>query len=192
MSLIIKYFFNLVEGMGNALIFLKDVVLHIVQGNIRGKEVFRQIYEQGVQSLIIIALTSLASGVLLALQGYVMMVRFGAKEYIAQLVCLTLVRELSPVFTALVFSGKAGAGITAELGTMNVNDQIQATRTLGVDPIEYFIVPRALATVIVLPILTIVSEMVGILGGYFIGIKEAHIPSQFYIDQTLQSIRFVD
>src|SRR3989338_2198887 len=101
-------------------------------------------YEQGVQTVLIIVMTSLASGAVLALQGYVAMARFGAKEYIAHLVALSLVRELGPVFTALIFSGKAGARITAELGTMNVNDQILATRTLGVDPIDYLVIPRLL------------------------------------------------
>ena len=137
-------------------------------------------------------MTSLASGVVLALQGNVMLSRFGAKEYISQLVAISLVRELSPVFTALFFSGIAGSRITAELGTMNVNDQMLATRTLGVNPIEYLIVPRFLATLIVLPILTVISEIVGIAGGYFIGVYEAHIPGSYYISQTLRGLRFID
>ena len=111
---------------------------------------------------MIVVLTSLASGAVLALQGYTAMVRFGAKEYIAHLVGLSLVRELGPVFTALIFSGKAGARITAELGTMSVNDQVLATRALGVDPVEFLVVPRMVACFLVLPILTIIGEIVGI------------------------------
>ncbi|MCR4338241.1 MAG: ABC transporter permease, partial [Candidatus Omnitrophica bacterium] len=125
---------SFITNTGHALFFLKDIVVLIFQGKVRMKEVMQQVYEQGIQSVTIIVLTSLASGMVLALQGYVMMVRFGAKEYMAQLVALSLVRELSPVFTALVFSGKAGARIAADLGTMNVTEQIVATRTLGVDP----------------------------------------------------------
>ncbi|MCA9400775.1 MAG: ABC transporter permease [Candidatus Omnitrophica bacterium] len=188
----IKYFINIISGMGDALIFLGSIFKCILKGRVRVKEVFQQVYEQGVQSVIIIALTSAASGVVLALQGYVMMVRFGAKEYIAQLVALSLIRELSPVFTSLIFSGKAGARITAEIGTMNVNDQIMATRTLGVDPIEYLIVPRIIGCLLVLPLLTVFSEVIGIVGGYFIGVFEAQIPSSFYINQTIKSIRFID
>jgi len=149
-------------------------------------------YEQGVGSVVIIALTSLASGAVLAIQGAVTLTRFGAKEYIAQLVAWSLVREMSPVFTAIIFSAKAGARITAELGTMNVNDQMLATRALGVDPVEYLIVPRMAACFLVLPILTIISEIVGIAGGYLIGVFEANIPSAFYINQTLKAIRYVD
>ncbi len=181
-----------IVGLGNALMFLGELLRSIFSGRVRMGEVLKQIYEQGVHSIVIVALTSLASGAVLALQGYVVTVRFGAKEYIAALVALALVRELSPVFTALIFSGKAGSRITAELGTMNVNDQILATKTLGVDPIEFFVVPRFIAACVVLPILTVISEMVGILGGYCVAVSEAHIPGTFYINQTLKSIRYID
>ena len=184
--------FQCVAQLGNALMFLAETISNIVRGRIRFGEVLKQIYEQGYQSVLIIALTSLASGLVLALQGYVAMQRFGAKEYVAHLVALSLVRELSPVFTALIFSGKAGARMTAELGTMNVNDQILATRTLGVDPMEYLVVPRMLACFLVLPLLTIVSEIVGIMGGYLIGIFEADIPGAFYLNQTFKAIHYVD
>jgi len=82
--------------------------------------------------------------------------------------------------------------LTAELGTMNVNDQMLATRALGVDPVEYLIVPRMIACFLVLPILTVVSEVVGITGGYLVGVFEANIPSAFYMNQTLKAIRYVD
>lgn len=149
-------------------------------------------YEQGAQSVVIIALASISSGAVLALQGYVMLNRFGAKEYVAQLVALSLVRELSPVFSSFIFSGKAGARMAAELGTMNVNDQILATRTLGVDPIEFLVVPRMVACLLVLPGLVVFSEIIGIMGGYMIGILDANIMSASYIQQTLRSITYVD
>ena len=183
---------SFIYGAGNALFFLGEVIRNTLQGHIRWGEVFKQIYEQGIQSVLIIALTSLASGAVLALQGYVMLNRFGAKEYVAQLVALSLVRELSPVFSSFIFSGKAGAKIAAELGSMNINNQITATRTMGVDPIEFLVVPRMLACCIVLPLLVVFSELVGIFGGYFIGITEANIPGSFYVAQTLKSIHYVD
>lgn len=192
MKAFINFSVNYIVNAGKALSFFFEIVKHVLAGRIRYGEVFKQIYEQGVQSVGIIILTSLASGVVLALQGVVMMSRFGAKEYIAQLVALSLVRELSPVFTALIFSGKAGARIAAELGAMKVNDQILATRTLGVDPIEFLVVPRILACLLVLPALTILSEILGIAGGYFVGVFDAQIPGVFYINQTFKAIRFVD
>jgi len=183
---------NCIVASGNAVCFFFEILGAVVRGRIRLGEVLKQIYEQGINSVFIIILTSLASGIVLALQGYVAMSRFGAKEYISHLVALSLVRELGPVFTALIFSGKAGARITAELGTMNVNDQMLATRTLGVDPIEFLVVPRMVACFLVLPILTIISEIVGIAGGYFVGVYEAHIPGTYYLNQTLRAVEYVD
>lgn len=177
---------------GQAICFLKEVAGHIFAGRIRWAEVLKQAYEQGLQSVMIIVMTSLASGAVLALQGYTALVRFGAKEYTANLVALSLVRELGPVFTALIFSGKAGARITAELGTMSVNDQILATRTLGVDPVEYLVVPRMVACFLVLPVLTLMAELTGIAGGYLVAVWEAGIPGIFYINQTIRAVEYVD
>ena len=183
---------ELLRTVGQAFLFFGDVLGCIVRGKVRWGEVFKQVFEQGVRSLVIVTLASFASGAVLALQGRVMMERFGAKEFIAQLVALSLVRELSPVFTALVFSGKSGAGMAAELGTMSVNSQIMATRTMGVNPVEFLVVPRMLACMIVLPVLVVVSELVGILGGYIVGVYEADIPAVYYVNQTVQSVGFVD
>lgn len=191
-NIITNFIIKPIVSLGEAIYFLRDVLVQILKGRVRLNEVGKQIYEQGPQIMLIIAMTSMASGIVLAMQGNVMLSRFGAKEFISQLVAISLVRELSPVFTALFFSGIAGSRITAELGTMNVNDQILATRTLGVDPIEYLVVPRFLAVLIVLPILTVISEVVGIIGGYFIGVYEAHVPGSYYISQTLRGIRFID
>ncbi len=188
----VNSFFGYATAVGDALFFLGEVLRCILRGRIRWNEVLKQIYEQGVQSVGIIAMTSFASGSVLALQGYVMLNRFGAKEKVAQLVALSLVRELSPVFSAFIFSGKAGARMAAELGTMKVNDQITATRTMGVDPIEFLIVPRVLACLLVLPGLIVLSEVIGIYGGYVVGVYTAGIPSSTYITQTLHSIGFVD
>lgn len=179
-------------SVGEAVFLLGRILKTILKGKIRWGSVLDQMYEQGVQSIIIIILTSIASGMVLGLQGFVTLQRFGAKEFIARLVALSLVRELSPVFSALIFSGKAGAGITAELGTMNTNDQIQATRAMGVDPIELLVVPRFLACVLVLPALVIISEIVGIYGGYLIGVNEAHLPSSFYLRETFKAVGYVD
>jgi len=192
MKVIADKCFRVVAGIGNALWFLGEVVGQIVRGRIRFKEVFKQTFELGIQSVVIVVLTSMASGAVLALQGYVAMSRFGAKELVSHLVALSLVRELSPVFTALIFSGKAGARITAELGTMNVNDQMLATRTMGVDPIEFLVVPRMIACFLVLPILTVISEIVGIGGGYLVGVLDAGIPGTFYLNQTIKAVQYVD
>ncbi len=192
MRYLFDYIINFLNGIGNALLFLGEVLWCIVTGRIRFGEVLKQIYEQGIQTVVVIALASLASGMVLAMQGFVALSRFGAKETVAQLVALSLVRELSPVFSCFIFSGKAGARMTAELATMSVNEQILAVRTLGVNPIELLIVPRMIATFLVIPILVVFSEIIGIAGGYLIGVYEANIPGSYYINQTMKVIDYVD
>lgn len=189
---LLKKILNYLHTIGEAIFFLGDIVSLILRGRVRINDVLNQMYEQGVQSIVIVILTSLATGTVLGLQGFTTLQRFGAKEFIARLVALSLVREMSPVFTALIFSGKAGAGITAELGTMNTQDQIQATRAMGVDPVEFLVVPRFLACILVLPVLVVMSEIFGILGGYMIAVSQAHMPGVFYIHQTLEAVDYVD
>jgi phospholipid/cholesterol/gamma-HCH transport system permease protein len=181
-----------IGAMGEAVFFLGDIMKVVFSGRVRFAQVLEQMYYQGVQSVIIIILASLASGVVLGLQGSITLARFGAREFIAPLVGLSILRELGPVFTAFIYSGKSGAGITAELGTMSTHEQIQATRALGVDPIEFLVVPRFLACVLVMPVLVIISDLVGIFGGYIVGVFHAQLPSTIYIRHTIQSINFVD
>lgn len=187
-----KNFLDHLRSTGEAIFFLRDVLSLILRGKIRWSAVMVQAYEQGVQSVIIVMLTSLATGTVLGLQGFSTLQRYGAKELIARLVTLSLLRELSPVFTSLIFSGKAGAGITAELGTMNAQEQIQATRVMGVDPIEYLVVPRFLACFLVLPVLVLISEILGVFGGYIVAVKQAHIPGALYVHESLLSVAYVD
>lgn len=187
-----RVFFNSSAAIGRWIFFLADAFGCVLRGRFRWKEVFRQVYEQGLQSLLIVMAAAFASGAVLALQGQVMMERFGAREFIAQLVSLSLVRELGPIFTALVFSGKAGAGMAAELATMGVNNQILAVRALGVDPLEFLVVPRMMACLMVLPVLVVIAELVGIFGGYVIAVTQTGIPGVYYLNQTFHSIGFVD
>ncbi|MDP2940312.1 MAG: ABC transporter permease [Candidatus Omnitrophota bacterium] len=186
------YLLSVITEVGSAVFFLYEVMERIFTGRVRFKELITQIYEQGSQSVGIIILISLSTGMVLALQGYVILNRFGAKEYVAQLVALSLIRELSPILSSIVFSGKAGARISAELGTMSVNDQILATRTLGVDPIEFLAVSRILACIIVLPLLIVISELVGVLGGFIMGVFSAKITASYYLRRSIEAIAFVD
>ncbi|MFZ5800872.1 MAG: MlaE family ABC transporter permease [Candidatus Omnitrophota bacterium] len=189
---IIGYLYSVVLGVGNAVFFFFEVFGIVLRGKVRFRELIKQVYEQGVQSVGIVALTSLATGMVLALQGHVILVRFAAKEYVSHLVVLSLVRELSPVLSSIVFSGKSGARIAAELGSMKVNDQILATRTLGVDPVEYFAVPRVLACLIALPLLVVISEVIGVFGGFLISTIEGNLPGVTYWRHTIETVAFVD
>jgi len=174
------------------LLFTWDIFKLIARGHIRFKDVLVQIYEQGYDSILIVCITSLATGMVLGLQGYSALVRFGAKDFVSVLVALSLLRELSPVLTSIIFSGKVGAKIAAELSTMNVSEQMLATRAMGVNPLEYFVVTRVVAAILVLPILVTIADLVGILGGYLAVSFEGSTNLVYYFRKTLEVVALKD
>jgi phospholipid/cholesterol/gamma-HCH transport system permease protein len=158
------------------------------------RDVIVQLDSIGVGSLGIVFLTGLFTGMVLALQSAVEMERFGATIYIGRLVGASTVRELGPVLTALMVSGRAGSGIAAELGAMRVTEQIDALQTMGVDPVRKLVVPRFLACLIALPLLTIVTDVVAILGGLLIAVVNLGLTPDLYmrsVYDTLSQTGFV-
>lgn len=150
-------------------------------------EVVRQIYEIGYKSLPIVVLSALSIGMVMVLQLAFSFKRFGAKGLVGPVVALAIVRELGPVLTSLLVGGRAGAGITAEIGSMKVTEQIDAIRTLGADPIKKLVVPRLIAALISFPFLTIVANFVGICGGMIMADLELGVsPRQYIKSITLQ------
>lgn len=146
----------------------------------------------GVSSLPIVFLTSLFTGMVLALQSAYQMQKLSAEMYIASLVSLSMCRELGPVLTALVVAGRVGAAITAELGTMKVTEQVDALETLAVNPIKYLVAPRFLALFFMLPLLTIYADFIGICGGYAVGVGKLGIGSTLYIRMTFDPLVLKD
>jgi phospholipid/cholesterol/gamma-HCH transport system permease protein len=146
----------------------------------------------GVDSLPIVFLISMFTGMVLALQSAYQMQRFSAEMYIASLVAFSMTRELGPVLTALIVAGRVGASITAELGTMKVTEQIDAMETLATNPIKYLVVPRFLALIIMLPLLTIYSDVVGIFGGYLVGVYKLGISHAMYMKNTWEPLKYKD
>ncbi len=142
----------------------------------------------GVGSLGIVFLTGLFTGMVLALQSAVEMERFGATIYIGRLVGASAVRELGPVLTALMVSGRAGSGIAAELGAMRVTEQIDALQTMGVDPVRKLVVPRFVACLIALPLLTIVTDIIAILGGLLISVVKLGLTPELYMRSVYESL----
>src|SRR3954462_2097629 len=132
------------------------------------KLVIREIEIMGVRSLAVAATAAVFTGMVFALQSAVNMARFGAETYVGPIAALAILRELGPVLTAILVGGKVASGITAELGSMRVTEQIDALRTLGVNYIKRLIVPRVLAALIVFPLLTILADVLGVLGGMVI------------------------
>lgn len=135
----------------------------------------------GVGSIPIILLTGLFTGMVLALQSSVELGRFGAEIYLGSLVSASMVRELGPVISALMVAGRASSGIAAELGAMRVTEQIDAMESLGTDPIKKLVTPRLLAGILMLPLLTILADAIGIIGGLVISVFRIQIPADIYM-----------
>jgi phospholipid/cholesterol/gamma-HCH transport system permease protein len=156
------------------------------------ERIFEQAKKTGFDSLPIVSLVALFIGFIFALQTAYFMQRLGSEIYIASLVALALVRELSPVITALVVAGRVGAANTAELGSMQVTEQIDALQTLATNPIKYLVVPRFLALSIMLPLLTLYANAIGIFGSYLICVYKLGIAPSLYLQVTFDALLFKD
>lgn len=151
-----------------------------------------QMHAIGVRSLPIVLLISAFTGMVLALQSGYEMAVYGAKMYVGSLISISLVRELGPVLIAMVVAGRVGSGIAAELGSMNVTEQIDAMRALGTNPIKKLASTRLVAITVMLPILTVIGDIVGIVGGLVIAVTNLNIPSEFYWNTVVTSVTFDD
>jgi phospholipid/cholesterol/gamma-HCH transport system permease protein len=153
-----------------------------------GGDLVQQMDVIGVGSLAIVLLTGLFTGMVLALQSAVQLETFGATQYIGRLVAGSIIRELGPVLAGLMVAGRVGSGIAAQLGSMRVTEQIDALNTLGTDPIKKLVTPRVLAGLIMLPVLTIIADFVGILGGMIIAVLYIGLPTELYFRTVWEQI----
>ncbi len=152
----------------------------------------RSLLEIGFFSLPVVALTALFTGMVLALQSYTGFSRFNAESAIASVVVLSVTRELGPVLAGLMVSGRAGAAMAAELGTMRVTDQIDALSTLSTDPMQYLVAPRLLAGVIAMPLLVVVADILGVLGGFIVATLRLGFNPSTYLVNTFANLRVED
>lgn len=174
------------------LLLVETIKWTFIPPPVKKKHIFNQMSKIGVDSLPIVFMTAFFTGMVLALQGAYQMQKMDARAYVANLVSLSMLRELGPVLTALVVAGRIGASITAELGTMKVTEQIDALETLATNPIKYLIVPRFVAIMVMLPLLTIYADLVGILGGYVVGVFKLGIGSRLYVNMTFDPLVLKD
>lgn len=151
-----------------------------------------QCYVLGVKSSSIVFITALSTGMVMSLQFGFGLERFGGKLYVPKVVGLSIMRELGPVLSCLMIAARVGSGIAAELGSMNVTQQIDAIRALGTDPLKRLVIPRVLALLIMTPLLTVFADLVGILGGMFISNAELYIHPDFYYHEAILSLKTSD
>ncbi|MDP8299883.1 MAG: ABC transporter permease [Candidatus Tantalella remota] len=183
---------SLFRYTGGLAILLAQTVFWVFAPRSRKWQILEQMNRIGVSSFPIVFLISLFTGMVLALQSAYQMKKMGAEMYIASLVSLSLTRELGPVLTALIVAGRCGAAITAELGTMKVTEQIEALETLSANPVRYLVVPRFIAILVMVPLLTIFADFFGIMGGYLIGVGRLGIPHSMYIKMTYEPLAIKD
>ena len=155
-------------------------------------EILRQMDALGVQSIAITNLTALFTGMVLALQTAYALSQFGGKFFVGRVVVLSVCRELGPVLTALMVAARCGAGITAELGSMAVTEQVDALRALGASPVRKLVLPRVVAVTAMLPLLTIMTDFLGVVGGLFIAVVEVKIGASFYLSTVMQTLKSND
>jgi len=156
------------------------------------RAIHEQLFMIGNKSVSIVFLTAVFTGMVLALQFSVGLARFGLKIYAGSVVGLAITRELGPVLTSLMIAARVGSGITAELGSMVVTEQVMAIEAMGANPIQKLVVPRVIAAVIAAPLLTILADFIGIIGGMIITVMEAGVSVRYYMDQTWRTIEFDD
>src|SRR5579883_2716214 len=177
---------------GRLALFALQGLWHIVRPPIYGRMLARALLEIGYLSLPVVALTAVFTGMVLALQSYTGFSRFSAESAIASLVVLSVTRELGPVLAGLMVAGRVGAAMAAEIGTMRVTDQIDALTTLSTNPMKYLIAPRLLAGTVALPLLVLVADVLGVLGGFVIATVKLGFNAGPYLASTMDFMRTTD
>lgn len=178
--------------IGRLSIFTGQALSHLLRPPFYLRQIWRQVIEMGFYSLPVVGLTALFTGMVLALQTSVGFSRFGAESAIASVVVLSITRELGPVLAGLMVSGRVGASIAAEIGTMRVTEQIDALQTLATEPQKYLVVPRLIAGVITLPILVVIADIIGVMGGFAIATSVLDFNPHSYLRQTFLNLETID
>ena len=179
-------------GAGRVAAFGANGLSHLLRPPLYGRMFGRAFVEFGFFSLPVVALTAIFSGMVIALQSFTGFSRFNAESAVASIVVLSVVRELGPVLAGLMVAGRVGAAMAAELGTMRVTDQIDALTTLSTNPMKYLVAPRLLAGILALPLLVLVADILGVMGGYIIATVKLGLSATLYLSNTFNFVTTLD
>ncbi|MCU0887194.1 MAG: ABC transporter permease [Rubritepida sp.] len=180
------------RGVGGLAIFAAVALSHLVRPPFHARQFARHFVEIAYFSLPVVALTALFTGMVLALQSHTGFARFNAESAVASVVVLSVTRELGPVLAGLMVAGRIGAAMAAEIGTMRVTDQIDALSTLSTDPMKYLVTPRLLAATLAMPLLVVVADVLGVMGGFLVGTFKLGFAAQAYLDSTWDVLEPID
>ncbi|MBE9603959.1 ABC transporter permease [Acetobacteraceae bacterium H6797] len=178
--------------VGDVTIFAIQGVLHLFRPPLYPRLMGRAFMEIAYFSLPVVALTAVFTGMVLALQSYSGFSRFGAESAVANVVVLSITRELGPVLAGLMVAGRIGAAFAAEIGTMRVTDQVDALTTLSTNPMKYLVTPRLIAGTIAMPLLVVVADILGVMGGWIVGSVKLGFNSSSYLAATLDFMQVID
>lgn len=176
-----SYAIGICGALGAFFLFLVKAIKTLFTTKLKVSKLFNQMERIGVHSLSVVVLTGVTTGMALALQAYFGFKRVGGEQFIGAIVALGLIRELGPVLTGLMVTGRAGSSITAEIGTMRITEQIDALKSLRINTFQYLVVPRILAGVIILPFLALFTMICGIVGGYVVCVHVLNLSPDDYI-----------
>jgi len=183
---------NQVQILGRSGVFLFLAVYHAFVPPFRVHRLIREMEFIGSKSFLIVFVTSLFTGMVLALQGYHTLTQFGAQALLGSAVALSIIRELGPVLCALMVTGRAGSAMAAQIGIMKITDQFPALEMMAIDPVKYVISPKILAAILSLPLLTAFFDVVGILGGYLVGVPLLGVNEGAYFGKMIAAVTFGD
>ncbi len=181
-----------VNALGKMMSFLATAAASAAVPPFRGRHVVRQVHFIGVRSVFVIVLTAAFTGMVLALQGYYTLRKFGSEGLLGSAVALSLIRELGPVLSALMVTGRAGSALAAEIGIMRIGEQIDSLESMGIDPVKFLVSPRLVGAIVSVPLLTAIFDVVGIAGGYLVGVKLLGVSAGAYFGQMEASVELKD
>jgi phospholipid/cholesterol/gamma-HCH transport system permease protein len=183
---------TLIDQLGEVALLTARTVRVLWKRPLETRAIFYQMESLGVQSTAIVATTSVFIGMVMTIQFAFGLQRFGGIEYIPRVIVLSFLRELGPTLTAIIVGGRIGSGMAAEVGAMNVTEQVDAVRALGADPHKKLVLPRVVAAILVMPILSLFSLFLGTVGAALVCSLEYNIPAQFFLRSSLQVVRMSD
>ncbi|WP_032112456.1 MlaE family ABC transporter permease [Candidatus Paracaedibacter symbiosus] len=192
LSAIGKIVIAFIQSSGRLGLFFIEAITRLFQPPWYWQQIGIQLIKIGYFSLPVVGLTAIFTGMVLALQSYTGFSRFSAEGAVATVVVLSMVRELGPVLAGLMVAGRVGAAMAAEIGTMRVTEQIDALTTLSTNPMQYLVVPRLIAGVLMMPLLVLVADVIGVFGGYLVGVYQLGFNPGNYLQKTVQYLEFQD
>jgi len=192
LALVGRSFLGILFSIGDLTLFAGRTILQGVSGPYYPRAIMRQMVDIGYYSLPVVGLTAIFTGMVLALQSHTGFSRFEAESAVATIVVLSMTRELGPVLAGLMVAGRVGASMAAEIGTMRVTEQIDALTTLSTSPFKYLVWPRVIAGFLMLPVLVLVADIIGVLGGFLVGVYKLGFGAQEYLNSTLEFLEAED